>query len=221
MIDQSEKQRVLLTGFEPFGGSDVNPSAMLVRRLHDHLVCGARVVGVELPAVHVRAAQFLADAIDRHTPSVIISLGLASGRSDLAVERVGINALDYPIPDNDGHQPIEGRIIPDGPDAYFSTLPIKVIVAAWREEGLPGYVSNTAGTYVCNEILYTSLHLAARYHCRAGFIHVPCLPEQASKEGTAVPSMSLDLMLRGITRAIEITVAHTAGDIVLATGAVC
>jgi pyroglutamyl-peptidase len=221
MEGQTSTQVVLVTGFEPFGENDVNPSALVADNLHGRQIGGARVVGIKLPVVHRRAAETLARAVDRFAPSAVIATGLASGRAELAIERVAINVLDFPIPDNDGAQPVEGEVVFGGPTAYFSNLPVKAIVSAWRAGGIPGYVSNTAGTYVCNEVLYVALHLAATRGFRAGLIHLPCLPEQVAQNDVPIPSMALDLMLSGVTRAIEITVTHSAGDIVLVTGAIC
>lgn len=220
MTPQSAEQRILITGFEPFGKSDANPSALLAQQFDCKRVEGALVVGITLPVSHRRAAHQFSGAVERYAPTIVMSLGLAGGRSKLAIERVGINVLDYPMPDNDGEQPTEGRIVPDGPDAYLSTLPIKAIAAAWVEDGTPGYLSNTAGTFLCNEILYTSLHLATRHGYRAGFIHVPCLPEQAATGDPAAASMSLDVMARGITRAIESVIRHPTRVAVLATGSI-
>lgn len=217
MTTQAAGQKVLVTGFEPFGKADVNPSALLAQQLDSQRIEGTPVVGVVLPVSHRRAAQQFSDAVEGFTPTIVISLGLAGGRSKLGIERVGINVLDYPMPDNDGEQPTEGQIVSDGPDAYLSTLPVKAIAAAWTETGIPGYVSNTAGTFLCNEILYTSLHLATRHGYRAGFIHVPCVPEQAAIGDPTSASMSLDVMARGITRAIEIAIGQTTRVAALAT----
>lgn len=211
---------VLVTGFESFAASTVNPSAMLVHQLDESSIAQARVIGIELPVSYRAAPKALREAVNTVQPSIVLSLGLASGRSMLALERVAINVLDYPIPDNEGAQPIEGPIVADGAAAYFATLPIKAIVAAWAEESIPGYISNTAGTYLCNQILYESLHLAAARGHRAGFIHLPYLPEQAARVGNNAPSMALNLMLQGVRRAIEVSVSRTV-DIRLATGAVC
>jgi pyroglutamyl-peptidase len=163
--------------------------------------------------------EALKKAVALHRPRLVLSLGLANGRSMLALERVAINVLDFPIPDNAGSQPTDAPIVDGGPTAYFATLPIKAILAAWREAGLPSYVSNTAGTYVCNQTFYHSLHLSGKYGYRAGLIHVPYLPEQAARAEGGAPSMSLDLMVEAVEATLRIS-AERFEDIILAAGAI-
>lgn len=165
------------------------------------------------------APRVLKEAIDHYRPRLVVSLGLANGRSMLALERVAINVLDFPIPDNDGFQPVDKPVVEGGPTAYLTTLPIKAILVAWREAGLPGYVSNTAGAYVCNQSFYHSLHLSQDYGYRAGLLHVPCLPEQAAHLKGAAPSMSLDLMVEAVKIALQVSVRRPK-DIVRPAGAI-
>jgi len=150
---------------------------------------------------------------------LVLSLGLANGRSMLDLKRVAINVLDFPIPDNDGSQPTNEPIVEGGPAAYFATLPIKAILAAWRKAGLPGYVSNKAGTYACNQTSYRSLHLSEEHGHRAGLTHVPYLPGQAAPAERGAPSMALDLMVRAVEVALEISLRRSE-DNVLSAGAI-
>ena len=150
---------------------------------------------------------------------LVLSLGPANGRSMLALERVGINVLDFPVPDNDGSQPTDEPIVEGGPAAYIATLPIKAILTAWREAGLPGHVSNTAGTYVRNQASYRSLHLSEEHGHRAGLTHVPYLPRQAAHAERGAPSIALDLMVRAVEVALEISLRRSA-DIALSAGAI-
>lgn len=196
---------ILVTGFQPFGDHALNPSARLAEAL-DGTECGGRQVnGLVLPVEVETAPALLQQAVETLQPEIVLSLGLAGSRAALAIERVAINVLDFALPDNGGRQPIDDPVIPGGPAAYFATVPVRRISAAWRSAGLPGYVSNTAGTYLCNQILYVALHLGQEHGFRAGFIHTPCLPEQVTRP--SVPSMSFDLMLRGVQVALEVAIS--------------
>jgi pyroglutamyl-peptidase len=219
MEGRTDNPTILVTGFEAFGDSEKNPTAEIVRLLDGTSVGDHRVFGVALPVTAVGAPEALKKAVALHNPSLVLSLGLANGRSMLALERVAINVLDFPIPDNDGSQPAGEPVVEGGPDAYFATLPIKAILATWQEVGLPGYISNTAGTYVCNQTFYHSLHLSGEYGYRAGLIHVPYLPEQAARAEGAAPSMSLDLMVEAVEATLRISTERSE-DIVLAAGAI-
>jgi len=151
---------VLVTGFEPFGGERTNPSWDIVERLPD-TIAGLRVAKLRVPCEFRRAIEVAAVAIEKHEPSLVICLGQAGGRSRIGVERVAVNVDDARAPDNAGAQPIDEPIAADGPPAYFSTLPVKAMVAAMRAAGVPAELSNTAGTYVCNHLMYGVLHLIA------------------------------------------------------------
>jgi pyroglutamyl-peptidase len=208
----------LIMGFEPFGGDPVNPSAEVARQLHGTTLGEHPVIGLELPVVWERAPAVFERAVDHHRPEVVLLLGLAAGRSMLAVERIAINVLDFAVADNAGAQPAGEPVVPGGPAAYFTTLPAKAILAAWRAAGVPGYVSNTAGTYVCNQVLYQALHRAAGRGYRVGFLHLPYLPEQVVARPSGTPSMTLDVMVRGARLALEVA-ASRAEDIKLVAGA--
>lgn len=191
---------VLVTGFDPFGGDAVNPSWMAVQALHGREVAGHRVVGVQLPTVFGRSLEFLREALARHQPALVLCTGQAGGRGALSLERVAINVNDARIADNALAQPVDTPVIAAGPAAYFTTLPIKAMLAALLEEGINAEVSQTAGTFVCNHVFYGLMHeLATRLELRdtrGGFVHVPWLPQQGQ------PSMGLDEIVRGLRLAI-------------------
>jgi pyroglutamyl-peptidase len=165
--------KVLLTGFEPFGGSEVNESWEAVRALAARWEGPHELVTVRLP-VTFAAGSRLAAALAEHTPDVVVCTGLAAGTDAVRLERVAINVTDARIPDNAGERPIDEPVVPGGPVAYLSTLPLKAALVALRDAGIPAVVSNTAGTYVCNATFYALEHLlAGRDGVRAGFVHVP------------------------------------------------
>nr|PZN02576.1 MAG: pyroglutamyl-peptidase I [Bacillota bacterium] len=195
--------KVLVTGFEPFGGEKVNPALEAIKLLPKEIK-GAQVVVKELPTVFGKSLDLLFKAIEEEKPDVVISVGQAGGRYAISVERVAINVDDARIPDNEGNQPVDQPIFPDGENAYFSTLPIKRIVEAIKKEGIPAEISNTAGTYVCNHVMYGLLYYASkkRPEMKAGFIHVPYLFEQVvDKKNT--PAMGLSEIVKALTVAIE------------------
>ncbi len=202
---------VLLTGFEPFNKEVVNPAWEAVRALDGWQGDGFVVVARQLPCVFGVAGDVLRAAMVALSPHLVIAVGQAGGRVDLSVERVAINVDDAPIPDNAQCQLVDAPIVADGPVAYFSTLPIKAIVRGLRAAGLPASVSQTAGTFVCNHIFYTLMHEAARLPLRAGFIHIPYLPEQAAAHPGAA-SMALAEVVRGLRIAVEVALA-TADDV--------
>ena len=172
--------RILLTGFEPFGGDVVNPSWEIARALDGSTVGGAQVVACQLPCVFGRAPQVLRQALSQGPFALVVALGMAGSRTGLSFERVAINIDDAPIPDNAGQQPVDTAVLPGGPAAYFSTLPLKHMAASVRAVGLAADVSQTAGTFVCNHVFYLLMHELALHHpaTRGGFIHVPVLPQQ-------------------------------------------
>lgn len=209
---------VLLTGFEPFNKEPINPAWEAVRALDGWQDGELRVVARQLPCVFGAANQAMREAIDELRPALVIAVGQAGGRVDLSVERVAINIDDAPIEDNRRQQLVDQPIVPGGPAAYFSTLPIKAIVAALRAAGLPASVSQTAGTFVCNHVFYGLMHaLARRKHVKAGFIHIPYLPEQAARHPDAA-SMALEQVVAGLRIAIR-TALDTEGDLAAAAGA--
>jgi len=211
------KKTVLLTGFEPFNGARINPAWEAVRALKGWRGDDFQVEVLQLPCVFGFANRVLAGAIDEMKPAIVIAVGQAGGRADLTVERVAINVDDAPIVDNDKQQPVDAAIVADGPAAYFSTLPIKAIVAEMRERGLRASVSQTAGTFVCNHVFYGLMHRIAGTAIKGGFIHVPYLPEQAAAFSGA-PGMALDEIVEGLRVAVEVAV-RGGGDAVVEGGA--
>ena len=210
---------VLLTGFEPFNKATINPAWEAVRALDGWSGEGFRVEVRQLPCVFGAANQALAAMVDELHPDIVIAVGQAGGRAEVSVERVAINVDDASILDNAGQQPIDRNIVEGGPAAYFSTLPIKAIVAAIREKGVKAGVSQTAGTFVCNHVFYGLMHHLAGKPARAGFIHVPFLPEQAEERPDDPPAMALDDIILAIMTAVE-TAVHVERDVAQAGGAI-
>lgn len=197
-------RHILVTGFEPFGGETINPSWEVVKQLEGMIIDDCRVVTRQLPCVFGESLTVLNAAIDELNPAVVIAVGQAGGRVDITVERVGINVDDARIPDNRGQQPIDVAIVPDGPAAWFSSLPIKAMVAAMREKGIPASVSQTAGTFVCNHMMYGVLHkIGENAEMKGGFIHIPYLPEQAAAHAGA-PSMAAQTVKDALKIAITV-----------------
>ncbi len=210
--------KILVTGFDPFGGEKVNPALEAVKSLPSE-IHGAEVHWVAIPTVFYQSAEVLESEIVRYQPDAVLCIGQAGGRASLTPERVAINQDDARIPDNDGNQPIDTPIRLDGQAAYFSTLPIKAMVKAIKEVGLPATVSNTAGTFVCNHLMYQALYLADKKfpNMRAGFMHIPYMTEQVvNKPNTA--SMNLTDIVRGIEAAIGAIVDYKDKDIKLVGG---
>lgn len=214
---------ILLTGFGPFGDTADNPSGLIARSFDGQTVAGAPVTGAELPVSTTRAPEILGRAITVSAPDVLLVLGVAPGRTAVALERAALNVRDFPIPDADGQQVIDEPVVPGGPAAYFSGLPVKAILAAWQQDGLPGYLSGTAGTYLCNQIFYLAAHAAAAGGFRAGLLHLPALPGGAATSprpgGIPQPSASLAMMEAMVRRALEVTVTHRGDDLSIAAGA--
>ena len=210
---------VLLTGFEPFNGATLNPAWEAVRALEGWQGDGFQVEVRQLPCVFGDAIEDLTALIDELHPDVVIAVGQAGGRPDISVERVAINVDDASILDNGGQQPVDTAIAADGPAAYFSTLPIKAIVHALRARGLVAGVSQTAGTFVCNHVFYGLMHHTAGQALKAGFIHVPFLPEQAADRPERPPSMALRDIVDALRIAVEVAVV-TEDDAVEAGGAI-
>ena len=205
-------QNVLLTGFEPFDKAAVNPSWEAVRQLDGvPLSEGVKIVARCLPCAFATAAETLLQLINELHPAMVIATGLGPGRSDISIERVAINVNDARIPDNLGAQPIDIAVVEGGPAAYFSTLPIKGMVKAVRDAGIAASVSQTAGTFVCNQVFYRLQHALAGTGVRSGFIHVPGLPESGE------PSMALSTTVEGL-RVAALAAWQTRADVVLAGG---
>lgn len=213
--------RILLTGFEPFGGESVNPSWQVAQALHGETIDGASVQSLCLPCAFGDALNVLGAQLARLRPGVVLALGQAAGRAEFSPERVAINVDDARMPCNAGRRPIDEPVVPGAPAAYFSTLPIKAIVAALRAAGLPAAVSQTAGTYVCNHVFYGLMHeLRRRQGVRAGFMHLPLLPEQAAAQASLVmsPSLPLTTQVQGVRLALA-TAVNTATDLRASGGA--
>ncbi|MFO1211661.1 MAG: pyroglutamyl-peptidase I [Paenacidovorax caeni] len=191
---------ILLTGFDPFDNATVNPSWCVARALAGQRIAGHQVVAAQLPTAFGQALPNLHALLQAHRPALVLCLGLAAGRAALSIERIGINVIDARIPDNQGAQPVDMPVVPHGPAAYFATLPIKAMLRAVRQSGIAAEVSQSAGTFVCNQVLYGLLHLlhqgAGAPGARGGFIHVPQLPEQG------LPGMPLRDMVRGVYTAL-------------------
>jgi len=218
---KGQDRTVLVTGFDPFGGESINPSWQVCERL-PKTIGGARVVTARIPCEFRHAMDAVAQAVDREQPSLVICLGQAGGRAHLCVERVAINVDDARIGDNAGKSPIDEAIVKGGPAAYFSTLPIKAMVKAMREAGVPASISNSAGTFVCNHVMYGVLHYVdSRFRgndtIRAGFIHVPYSEEQVLDK-PAIAGMSVATMAKGVEVGIAAAL-RTATDLKVSEGA--
>jgi pyroglutamyl-peptidase len=205
--------RVLLSAFEPFGGERVNPSQLAVRRLAE----GPPIEGVELsttdlPVVFGQAIDALLTAIRRHDPEVVICVGEAGGRFAVTPERVAVNVNDAPFPDNAGQLPVDEPIVPGGPVAYLSGLPVAELVEALREAGIPAAKSSTAENYVCNNVFYGLMHHIAteRPDLVGGFVHVPYIHEQVLGRLDPQPSLSLDMVTEALRVVVRTAVASAA-----------
>lgn len=211
-------KKILVTGFNPFGGEPVNPALEAVKLLDGKVITGYEVITKEIPTVFGKAIASLKEAIEEIHPDMVICVGQAGGRSTITPERVAINMDDARIPDNEKNQPIDDEIVPGGPAAYFTKLPVKAMVQKMNENGIPASVSNTAGTFVCNHIFYglmNYLESSAR-DIRGGFIHIPFIPEQIVRN-PGHPSMSLEMIVRGLELSIEAAVSNET-DIVAVGG---
>ena len=210
--------KILVTGFEPFGGEKVNPALEAIKGLPAE-IHGAEVSWLEVPTVFHKSAQVLEEDMSRYQPDFVLCIGQAGGRSSLTPERVAINQDDARIPDNEGNQPIDLPIRPDGAPAYFSSLPIKAMVQAIKRGWLPASVSNIAGTFVCNHLMYQALYLVEKKfpHVKAGFMHIPYMMEQVVNRPTT-PAMSLVDIRRGIEAAIGAMIEHGNQDLKLVGG---
>lgn len=200
--------KILLTAFDPFGGNKVNPALEAVKLVND-TVAGAEVIKLEVPTVFKKSIEKVTAAMQEHQPYAVLCIGQAGGRYALTPERVAINLDDARIRDNEGNQPIDTPIFEDGKPAYFASLPIKAMVQAIKEAGLPASVSNTAGTFVCNHLMYGVLyHIEKSFPgMNGGFMHVPYIPQQVVNLADT-PSMSMTDIARGIEAAISAIVSN-------------
>ena len=194
-------KHLLITGFDPFGGEAVNPAWEAVSRLPDTLG-SYRLTKLQIPTIFETAANTVLAAAETDRPDVILCIGQAGGRDAVTPERIAINCADARLPDNAGNQPSEGPVIPHGPDGIFSTVPVRAMAEAICAAGLPGKVSNTAGTFVCNDTLYRLLHHYRNTDTRVGFLHVPYLPEQAKDNSPSLPLTDIIAALSAAIRAL-------------------
>ena len=210
--------KVFVTGFDPFGGEKLNPALEAIKSLPSEIQ-GAEVRWLEVPTVFYKSAKILEEEIRIYQPDIVLCIGQAGGRKGLTPERVAINQDDARIQDNEGNQPIDRPIQLDGPPAYFSSLPIKAMVQAIKEEGLPASVSNTAGTFVCNHLMYQVLYLVEKEFptIKAGFMHIPYMMEQVIDKPNT-PAMDLVDIVRGIEAAIRATIEYGDKDLKLVGG---
>ena len=212
--------KVLITGFDPFGGEKINPALEAVMALPD-TIGDVEVIKLEIPTVFGKSLATIREAVIKHQPDIIISVGQAGGRFGISPERVAINIDDARIKDNEGNQPIDIKVIENGEAAYFSNLPIKAMTQAMVNAGIPASVSNSAGTFVCNHVMYGILHMIhTEYpHMRGGFIHVPYIPAQVTNKPN-MPSMSQADITKGLALCIEAAATHKE-DLHIAAGAIC
>jgi pyroglutamyl-peptidase len=201
------ERRIVLTGFEPFAGDTVNPSGEVAKALDGRRIGRIRVRSIVLPVLHEQAREAMAPALDGPEVEAVVHLGLAGGRARVALERVGVNVMHYSMPDARGDLRRDEPCVLGGPAAYWSTLPLRSILRELTAHGIPAYLSYTAGTYLCNFTLYSTLHAVAerRPPVRAGFIHLPYLPSMVATHGLEEPSMDLVMMLQAVEIALEIT----------------
>ncbi|MBE6878603.1 MAG: pyroglutamyl-peptidase I [Ruminococcaceae bacterium] len=208
--------KILVTGFDPFDKEKINPAYEAVKLLPDK-INSAEIIKKEIPTVFGKGACEMEKAIEQHNPDYVICVGQAGGRSSISVEKVAINFIDARIPDNEGNQPVNTSIIPDGATAFFSSLPIRAMVENVREHGIPANISYSAGTFVCNEIMYRLLHLidSKYHHIKGGFIHVPYTTSQAAAKPDGTASMDEKTIAKGLEYAILAIVQnkeHSGGN---------
>jgi pyroglutamyl-peptidase len=205
---------ILVTGFEPFGPYAVNPSGELAKAVDGRQVGGSDIHGAVLPVHHAHTRGRILALLAELRPIAVLNLGLAAGRARIGLERIAVNVLDYPMPDNSGRTMIDEPCVPGGPAAYVSTLPIRTILVALRREGIPATVSDSAGTYLCNQTMYATLHALAERNVavRAGLMHLPLLPVMVAASDLDQPSMDFGLMLRAVEVALEVLASPIASS---------
>ena len=218
LSNKEELMNVLITGFDPFGGESINPAYEAVKRLPDHIQT-ANIIKLEIPTVFEECTKLLDEAIQKNHPDLVICVGQAGGRVNITPEFVGINYMDARIPDNKGNQPLQSKIKEDGPDAYFTKLPVKAICEELKSSGIPAVISYSAGTYVCNYVMYSLLYMIDRKypHIRGGFIHVPYDTSQAAKLSSSTASMPIDMISLGLEKTIKACIEHSE-DILIPGG---
>lgn len=212
--------KVLITGFDPFGGEAINPALEAVMALPNQIK-DIEIIKLEIPTVFGKSLAKIREAIECYNPDIVISVGQAGGRFGITPERVAINVDDARIKDNEGNEPVDVKVAEAGPAAYFSNLPIKAMTHAMVKSGIPASVSNTAGTFVCNHVMYGVLHMIHTEYpnIRGGFIHVPYIPAQVTSKPN-MPSMSQADITKGLALCIEAAATHME-DLHIAAGAIC
>lgn len=201
--------KVVVTGFDPFGGESMNPAYEAVKKLPD-MIKDAQVIKIEIPTVFGEAPRAVEAAIKEHQPDIVLCVGQAGGRTHITPEFVGINFVDARISDNKGNQPMNELIQEDGDTAYFSGHPVKAMVQKMKEHGIPAAVSYSAGTYVCNDVMYSLLYMIDKKYpgIRGGFVHVPYDASQAANLSATTPSMPIAMITEGLRLAIEAIIEH-------------
>jgi len=200
------KKVLLLTGFEPFGGEKINPSALAVNEFSGAKINDVEIFTAVVPVIHKKCVEKTLELIKKLEPKAVLNVGQAGGRTDITVEKVAINVLDYRIPDNEGNQPKFLKITEDGPDAYFATIPAEEIVNTIIKNNIPASLSYTAGTFCCNELFYGVSHYLRtnKQDVVNGYIHIPFILEQAIESSPPRPSMPLNVIIEGLRIAIDI-----------------
>lgn len=210
---EGKLMKILLTGFDPFGGETINPAWEAVKMVQNQ-IDDIEIVKLKVPTVFYKSIAKVAEVLEREKPDAVLCIGQAGGRYDLTLERVAININDARIPDNEGQQPIDIPVFEDGAAAYFSTLPVKAMVKAIRHAGVPASVSNTAGTFVCNHLMYGVLYTLEKKYpgVRGGFMHVPFITSQIVHRFPSAPSLSIEDIVKGIEAALR-AIALNSHDI--------
>ena len=212
--------KILVTGFDPFGGESINPALEAVKKLNKQ-IGQAEIITLEIPTVFKKSLEKIEEAIQIHNPDVVVSIGQAGGRFGITPERIAINIDDARIEDNEGNQPIDTCIFEDGENAYFTNLPVKTMVTELVKQGIPATLSNTAGTFVCNHVMYGVLYMIHKKypHMRGGFIHVPYTTQQAVAK-VQMPSMSIEDITKGLEICLQV-ISENKEDIKVAAGTIC
>ena len=198
-----------MTGFEPYNRAEINPSGEIVASLDGSSIGDLEAVGRLLPVSASKTPPAVRAAIDEVAPTLVLMLGVWPGRQALSIERVAINVLDFPYPDNDGAQPHDAPVDADGPAAYLTSIALRAVIEDWRDAGLPGVISDTAGTYVCNQSYYTALRHTAGTGTPVAFVHVPTVPSEAARREPPLPSMPLPSLVEGARVALA-AIARTS-----------
>ena len=212
--------KVLLTGFDPFGGEPINPAEEAVKKVSS-TIAGAEVIKLTIPTVRTKSLEAIEASIQEHQPDIVISVGQAGGRFDITPERVAINIDDFRITDNEGNQPTDEPVFADGEAAYFTSLPVKAMVDHMQKNGIPASLSNTAGTFVCNHVMYGVLYMIDKKYpnIKGGFVHIPYMTSQILDKRN-MPSMSLEEIIKGLELLIEAAILNET-DIKTVGGEIC